>query len=218
METMFAQSIRFLHDKPDVLLAAFNGQLYLVAVSSALTTILGVSLAIVIHRLPRLRQPVLKTAGVLYTIPILALFGLLIPLLGIGDFPALVALVIYGILPVLYNTRSGLADIDPAIIEAARGMGAGGWQLLWRVELPLAFPKIIAGIRTSVVMNISVATFAVFIGAGGLGTVILQGIRTFHDGMLLTGTLLVAITAVTAERALSWLERRAARSINGTPD
>ena len=128
------------------------------------------------------------------------------------------ALVIDGILPVLYNTRSGLADIDPAIIEAARGMGAGGWQLLWRVELPLAFPKIIAGIRTSVVMNISVATFAVFIGAGGLGTVILQGIRTFHDGMLLTGTLLVAITAVTAERALSWLERRAARSINGTPD
>lgn len=215
MESVFSQALHFLQDRPEVLLEAFNRQLYLVFVSSLLTTLAGVPLGVAIHRLPALRQPVLKIAGTLYTIPILALFGLLIPLLGIGDFPALVALVIYGILPVLYNTRAGLADIDPAVIEAARGMGAGNGQLLWKIELPLAFPKIIAGIRTSVVMNISVATFAVFIGAGGLGTVILQGIRTAHDGMLLTGTLLVALTAVTAERGLGWLQAKADRAIKG---
>jgi len=218
MESITAQTLRFLHDKPGVLLDAFNSQLYLVLVSSLLTTVIGVSLGVAIHRLPGLRQPILKIAGTLYTIPILALFGLLIPLLGIGNFPALVALVIYGILPVLYNTRAGLADIDPAVIEAAQGMGACSWQLLRKVELPLAFPKIIAGIRTSVVMNISVATFAVFIGAGGLGTIILQGIRTSQDGMLLSGTLLVALTAVTAERGLGWLQTRATQAIKGKVD
>ena len=104
------------------------------------------------------------------------------------------------------------------MIEAAQGMGACSWQLLRKVELPLAFPKIIAGIRTSVVMNISVATFAVFIGAGGLGTIILQGIRTSQDGMLLSGTLLVALTAVTAERGLGWLQTRATQAIKGKAD
>ncbi|MDR3589415.1 MAG: ABC transporter permease [Negativicutes bacterium] len=218
MESVMEQALHFLHDKPDVLLAALGSQLYLVAVSSLLTTVIGVPLGVAIHRLPSLRQPVLKIAGTLYTIPILALFGLLIPVLGIGTFPALIALVIYGIMPVLYNTRTGLADIDPAIVEAAQGMGACSRQLLVKVELPLAFPKIIAGIRTSVVMNISVATFAVFIGGGGLGTIILQGIRTAHDGMLLCGTLLVALTAVGAERGLGWLQSRVARTVKGNSD
>ena len=126
----------------------------------------------------------------------------------IGQTPALVALVMYGMLPVLHNTYAGLRDVDPAVRQAARGMGADARQMLLLVELPLALPKIVAGVRTMVVMNISVSTFAVFIGAGGLGAIILQGIRTFHDGMLLAGTLLTALLAMTAEQLLKWLERK----------
>ena len=195
--------------KSDVLWAAFWQQCQLVFLSGILTLGLGLCVAIYMARSPKLARVLLKIAGTLYTIPILATFALLIPLLGIGQLPALVALVMYGMLPILHNTYAGLRDVDPAVREAATGMGASDRQLLWLVELPLALPKIIAGVRTMVVMNISVSTFAVFIGAGGLGTIILQGIRTFHDGMLLAGTLLTAFMAISAEQFLQWAEKKA---------
>ncbi|MBP2639548.1 MAG: opuCB1 [Firmicutes bacterium] len=194
--------------KYDVLLSALEFQLYLVMLSSLITIAVGVSAGILMTRFPGMAGPILKIASTLYTIPILAMFALLIPLFGIGELPAIIALVIYGLLPILHNTYAGIKCIDPSIVEAAQGMGASEWQLLKRVEIPLALPKIVAGIRTSVVMNISVATFAVFIGAGGLGTIILQGIRTFHEGMLIAGTILVALVAVIFERLLNWLENR----------
>jgi osmoprotectant transport system permease protein len=198
----------YVTTKYDVLWTAFWLQCQLVFLSSAITLALGLCAGVYMAHRPKTAGVVLKIAGTLYTIPILATFALLIPLLGIGQTPALVALVMYGMLPVLHNTCVGLRDVDSAAREAATGMGASDRQLLFLVELPLALPKIIAGIRTMVVMNISVSTFAVFIGAGGLGTIILQGIRTFHDGMLLAGTLLTALMAISAEQFLQWVEKK----------
>ena len=198
----------YVGGKYDVLLTALWQQCQLVLFASAITLLLGVGVGVWMGRRPRLARILLRIAGTLYTIPILATFALLIPLLGIGQTPALVALIMYGMLPVLHNTYAGLRDVDPAVREAARGMGADARQMLLLVELPLALPKIVAGVRTMVVMNISVSTFAVFVGAGGLGAIILQGIRTFHDGMLLAGTLLTALLAMTAEQLLKWLEQK----------
>jgi osmoprotectant transport system permease protein len=212
---VFIEALRFSLDKYDVLLAALGVQFYLVFLSSILTIGIGMPLGITLHQAPRLRNIILKITGTLYTIPILAMFGLLIPIFGIGTQPALIALTIYGLLPILQNTYVGIAEVSPAVKEAARGMGASNWQILREVELPLAAPIIIAGIRTSVVMNISVATFAVFIGAGGMGTVIMQGMRTFQDGMLIAGTLLVAMTTVLTERILNWVQNRVAKNVRG---
>ena len=197
----------YVGGKYDVLLTALWQQCQLVLFASVITLLLGVGVGVWMGRRPRLARILLRIAGTLYTIPILATFALLIPLLGIGQTPALVALIMYGMLPVLHNTYAGLRDVDPAVREA-RGMGADARQMLLLVELPLALPKIVAGVRTMVVMNISVSTFAVFVGAGGLGAIILQGIRTFHDGMLLAGTLLTALLAMTAEQLLKWLEQK----------
>lgn len=199
----------YVTTKYDVLWAAFWVQGQLVFLASAVTLVLGVCVGIWMTRRPKIAGLLLRIAGTLYTIPILATFALLIPLLGIGRTPALVALVMYGMLPVLHNTYAGLRDVDPAVREAAKGMGADSRQQLFLVELPLALPKIIAGVRTMVVLNVSVSTFAVFIGAGGLGSIILQGIRTFHDGMLLAGTALTALMAISAEQFLQWVEKKA---------
>ncbi len=199
----------YVTTKYDLLWTAFWVQSQLVFLASAVTLVLGVCVGIWMARRPKVAGLLLRIAGTLYTIPILATFALLIPLLGIGQTPALVALVMYGMLPVLHNTYAGLRDVDPAVREAAMGMGADARQLLFLVELPLALPKIIAGVRTMVVLNVSVSTFAVFIGAGGLGAIILQGIRTFHDGMLLAGTALTALMAITAEQLLQWVEKKA---------
>jgi len=188
-------------------------QLHLVLLASIATIVVGVPVGILVSGNRLARNIVLKVSGILYTIPILAMFGLLIPLFGIGNEPALIALTIYGILPILQNTTIGIAEVSPHVLEAARGMGASDAQLLFKIKLPLALPAIMAGIRTSVVMNISVATFAVFIGAGGLGTVIMQGIRTFQNGMLIPATVLVALIAMAAERLLAFLEKGVARNV-----
>jgi osmoprotectant transport system permease protein len=202
------QFIGYIATKYDVLWTAFWLQCQLVILASVITLALGLSVGVFMASRPKVARIVLKIAGTLYTIPILATFALLIPLLGIGKTPALAALVMYGLLPILHNTCIGLREVDPAAREAALGMGSSGRQLLFLVEFPLALPKIIAGVRTMVVMNISVSTFAVFVGAGGLGTIILQGIRTFHDGMLLAGTLLTALMAISAEQFLQWVEKK----------
>lgn len=212
-ENVFAECWRYMSTKQDVIWSAMKTQIYLTVVASLITTGVGVPLGIVAQRIPRLRVPVIGGAGVLYTIPILAMFGFLIPLMGIGNKTAMVALVIYGVLPILQNTYTGINEVNPFIKEAAKGMGASSSQMLFKVEIPMALPVILAGIRTSVVMNVSVATFAVFIGAGGMGTIIVQGMRTYNSGMLLAGTLLVAILAVLVDRTLGALQARLKRSV-----
>lgn len=188
------------------ILAAFGQHLVLVAEGSAVAVALGFLLGIPLSRSPRLRKLVIGVSGILSTIPIIALFGILITLLGIGSRSVIVALVIYSILPVLQNTTAGLSEVGAAEREAALGMGASPLQLLLRVELPLAFPVIFAGIRVSIVMNFSIATYAIFIGGGGMGTIIMQGLRTYNDSKLLVGTLLVAAGTIALDRLIGRLE------------
>lgn len=203
--------VGYVTTKHELLLEALWVQCRLVLFAGTFTALAGVIVGAWMTRRPRLARVVLKVAGTLYTIPILATFVLLIPLVGIGEKTAVIALVIHGILPVLQNTYAGIRDVDPAAREVARGMGATDTQLLFWVEFPLALPKIIAGLRTMLVMSVSVSTFAVFVGAGGLGTIIMQGLRTFHEGMLLAGTLLTALLAMTVELSMQWVEKRVGR-------
>ncbi len=204
---LWANVWNYIVSKSDFWISMLGSHVKLVVLASCIVIVLGIPIGILISRHRSLRDPVLGFIGVLYTIPILGLFGFLIPLMGIGLKPALIALTIYGILPVIRNACVGIENVSPAVKEAAIGMGANRLQLLFRVELPLAFPVIFAGIRTAIVMNFSVATYAVFIGAAGMGTIILVGMRTFNDGMLVAGTILLAVTTVLLDRLLGWLEK-----------
>lgn len=199
-----------LTHRPEVL-AATREHLFLVLVSMAIAAAIGVPLGMVIIGHPRLRAFALAIASILQTIPSLALFGFLIPLPfvgGIGAHTAIVALVLYALLPILRNTYVGLTSVDPAILEAAEGMGMTEQQILFRVRLPLASSVIMAGIRTAAVITIGVATIAAAIGAGGLGTFIFRGVAMVSDAVILAGAVPAAILALLADFLLGLLERR----------
>jgi osmoprotectant transport system permease protein len=187
--------------------SSLASQILLVVYGSTAAIALGLFLGVLVSRNEKSKALVLGVAGVLSTVPILALFGILITLTGIGTRPAVIALVIYGLLPVLRNTAVGLEQVPKAEREAAIGMGASPVQLLFKVELPLAMPVIFAGARVSIVMNFSVATYAVFIGGGGMGTIIMQGLRTYNDGKLFVGTIVVAVATILLDRIIGSLER-----------
>jgi osmoprotectant transport system permease protein len=183
----------------------------LVGVSMLIAILIGVPLGMLIVRNRRLRVVALGAASVLQTIPSLALFGFLIPipfLGGIGRRTAIVALVLYALLPILRNTFVGLTGIDPAVLEAAEAMGMSEAQILWRVRLPLALSVIMAGIRTATVITIGVATIAAAIGAGGLGTFIFRGVAMVDDAVILAGAIPAALLALLADGALGLLEKR----------
>jgi osmoprotectant transport system permease protein len=185
--------------------------LLLVVISTALAVCVGVPLGLALARRPRLARPVLGFAGVVQTIPSLALFGLLIPLPllgGIGARTAIVALVVYALLPILRNTYAGIRSVDPAIVEAATGLGMTTGQRLWLVELPLALPVVLAGVRIATVVSIGLATIAAAIGAGGLGVLIYRGIATVDNRLILAGALPAAVLALAADGLLGWIERR----------
>jgi osmoprotectant transport system permease protein len=173
----------------------------------AISTVIGVTAGILLSRIRVLAAPVIGLAGILYTIPSLALFGLLIPLMGIGIRPAVLALVLYAQLVLIRNTLVGIRSVDPAALEAARGMGMRGRQLLLLVELPLALPVVMAGIRTTAVMNIGIAAIAAYIGAGGLGTLIFQGISRADSVLILAGALPVSALALATDGILAAVER-----------
>jgi osmoprotectant transport system permease protein len=152
---------------------------------------------------------VLTLVGAIQTVTSLALLGLLLPLLGIGEKPALLALFLYALLPIVRNTYAGLGSVDSAALEAARGMGMTPAQILRKVSLPLALPVVMGGIRTATVINIGVATLAALIGAGGLGEFIFRGIAMVDTKMVLMGALPAALLALVLDGLLSVLERRA---------
>ncbi len=176
-------------------------------IAVGLAVALGVPLGILITRWRWLYSPVLAVTGVLYTIPSLALFAFLLPMLGLGVRPTIVALVLYSQLAIVRNTAVGINNVDRAIIEAATGMGMTNAQILRMVELPLALPVIMAGVRTVTVMDIGVATIAAYIGAGGLGVLIFQGITSVYPDKILAGALPVALLALLADYLLARLER-----------
>jgi osmoprotectant transport system permease protein len=185
--------------------------LELVLISMALAVAIAIPLGILIVQRPALRTVALGVASVFQTIPSLALFGFLIPIPfigGIGKRTAIVALVLYALLPILRNTYVGLTGIDRAVLEAATAMGMTPWQVMWRVRLPLALSVILAGIRTATVITIGVATIAAAIGAGGLGTFIFRGVAMVSDAVILAGAIPAALLALVADGLLGVLEKR----------
>jgi osmoprotectant transport system permease protein len=187
--------------------------LYLVAASTSVAVVIGLPLGVLLTRRPAWRGPVLGVANVFQTIPSLALFGFLIPLPfigGIGARTAIVALVVYALLPIVRNTYTGIAGVDPAVREAGRGMGMTDAELLRMVELPLAAGVILAGIRVATVVSVGTATIAAAIGAGGLGVYIFRGVAMVNDVLILAGALPAALLALLADGALGLVERRLA--------
>ena len=182
-------------------------------ISIALAALIGLSLGIAIATWRRGAKPVLALVNFVYTIPSIALFGFLIPITGIGDPTAIVALTVYALLPMVRNTYTGLTTIDPAIIEAARGMGSTDRQLLYRIELPLAAPVIMSGIRNMATMTIALAGIATFIGAGGLGVAIFRGITTYNLAMTLAGSVLIALLAIVVDLLLGLAEKSTRRHL-----
>lgn len=184
----------------------------LVSVAVGMAVLIGVPIGIVITQHQRLASVVLYAASVMITIPSIALFGLMIPLLspigyGVGAVPAMVAVLLYSLLPIIRNTHSAINAIDPSLREAARGMGMRPLQRLRMVEIPLAIPVIMAGIRIAVVMNIGVMTIATYIGAGGLGDFISNGIAQTDRLQLVTGAIAVSVLAVVADYVLAAVQK-----------
>ncbi|WP_323073850.1 ABC transporter permease [Mycetohabitans endofungorum] len=186
--------------------------LALVGTAVGCAILVGVPLGILINRCAWLAGPLLGCATIVLTLPSIALFGLMIPLLsrwgvGIGPAPAIVAVFLYSLLPIMRNTYLALRNVDPSIREAGTGIGMTRWQRLWLVELPLAVPVIIGGVRTAVVMNIGVMTIAAVIGAGGLGELVLRAISQSNMTRLVIGAVLVSMLAIVADLLLHALQR-----------
>lgn len=176
-------------------------------ISIVAASIIGLSLGISISHYRRSSGIVIGLTNFIYTIPSIALFGFLIPFSGIGDTTAIIALTVYALLPMVRNTYTGITGIDREIIEAARGMGSTSFQILYKIQLPLAFPVILSGLRNMVVMTIALAGIAAFIGAGGLGVAIYRGITTNNGVMTVAGSLLIAILALLTDWAVGRYER-----------
>ncbi len=205
---MLALNFLLTHPREVVTLTAEH--LWLVSVSMLLAIVIGVPLGILLTRRPKWKALVLGSTNVIQTIPSLALFGLLLPLPWLGaraDRLAIIALALYALLPVVRNTNVGIAGLSPPVREAAVAMGLTSSQLLWQVELPLALPVMIAGIRVAAVITIGVATIAAAIGAGGLGEFIFRGIAMVDNGVILAGAIPAAIMALLADLLLSGVEK-----------
>lgn len=185
--------------------------LWLVCVSTVLAVLIGIPLGILITRRPALNKPVLGGANIIQTIPSLALFGFLLPAPWFGeraDRMAVLALTLYALLPLIRNTYTGIKGVDPAVIEAGRGMGMTDRQLLFQVQLPLALGVIIAGVRVAAVISVGLATIAAAIGAGGLGEYIFRGLAMVSDQVILAGAIPAALLALFADFSLGLLEKR----------
>jgi osmoprotectant transport system permease protein len=183
--------------------------LYLSFTSILLALIISIPLGIYLSRKKKMADSVIGITAVFQTIPSLALFGFLIPILGTGGITAITALTIYALLPVLRNTYTGIVGVDESVIEAGKGMGMTNSQILTKIELPLAFPFIMAGVRTATVLTVGIATLATFVGAGGLGEIIYRGLASWNNALVLAGAIPAAILAILFDYALKRVEKLA---------
>ncbi len=193
----------------------FAQHLRLTGISLILSLVIAMPLGYLIYRISWLRGPVLAVLGVIYTIPSLSLLVLLIPLFGLGTLPAVIALVAYAQLVLVRNWLAGLVGINPAVIEAAQGMGMNAWQRFCLVELPLALPLLLAGIRLASISIIGIGTIAAFINAGGLGNLLFQGVTTSNYSKILAGSISVSVLALGINLIIRFFERRAEERISG---
>jgi osmoprotectant transport system permease protein len=205
--------MQFFSQQRGEILSRTLEHLWLVAAAMFFAVLIGLPLGIVLARRRILRRWILGSANVIQTIPSLALFGFLIPVPfigGIGASTAIVALALYALLPILRNTYTGIAGVDPAVLESARAMGMTSRQTLWQVELPLSAGVILAGVRTATVITIGMATIAAAIGAGGLGVFIFRGVAMASNAVILAGAIPAALLALAADLLLGLVERRLA--------
>lgn len=203
--------LSFLLERRSELAAMTAEHVLLVLVATGLAVVIGVPVGVVLTRRPALARPVIGFASVMQTVPSLALFGFLIPipfLGGIGNRTAIVALLLYALLPILRNTYTGILNVDRTVIEAGRGMGMTDFELLRFIEIPLALPIVIAGIRIATVLSVGLATIAAAIGAGGLGNYIFRGLSMVDHRLILAGAIPAALLAIVADALLGSLERK----------
>ncbi len=201
------QFLNFIQDPTNDYLGHTIDYLKVCSLSIFVAIIIGVTLGALVSRNPLLAFLALNASGLLRAIPIIAVLILFVPYFGIGLEPATIALIVIGIPPILLNTYTGIRGIDQATIEAAKGMGMTTMQIATRIQAPLVTPLVAAGIRTSAVQIIATATLAAFIGAGGFGDYIVDGLNTFNNTELIVGAVSVAILAVLVEVFMSWLQR-----------
>lgn len=178
----------------------------LTILSVSVAMILGIPLGILICYIPRASQPVLGVANLVQAIPSMALLGFMIPFLGIGTTPAVVAVILYSLLPIIKNTYTGISNINQQTVEAARGIGLTRFQVLWKVQIPLALPVIMAGVRISAVTAVGLMTIAAFIGAGGLGYLVFSGIRTVNNNQILAGAIPACLLALGVDAFVAMIE------------
>ena len=173
----------------------------------AIVTVIGIPVGVLIAGKRILSTVVMSIVNVVYTIPSIALFGFLVAITGVGDKSAIIAIVIYGFLPIIRNTLAGIQNVDKGVLKTATAMGSTKWQLLYKIELPLALPIIFSGFRSMVVMVIAMTGIASFIGAGGLGVAIWRGITTYKAELTLAGSFLVALLAIVADLLMGFVEK-----------
>lgn len=198
----------FLMEKGGELIARTGEHIFISAVALGLGVLFAVPLGILLTRTKRTASIVIGLASALQTVPSLALLALMIPIFGVGRFPAIVALFIYSLLPILRNTYIGIKSVDPDYKDAAKGMGMTNTQSIFTVELPIAIPTIMSGIRLAAVYVVAWATLASYIGAGGLGDFIFSGLNLYRADLIFGGTIPVALIALAADFSLGLLEKK----------
>lgn len=207
--------MNYLFNNFDVVVKLFLEHLQLTLAVVIFSLLIGVPLGLLLSRIRWLRGPVMSVLGIIYTIPSLSFFVLLIPIFGLGTRPAIIALTAYAQLLLIRNWLVGLTTIDPAILEAARGMGLNEWQRFWQIEFPLALPMLLAGIRLVALSSIGIGTIAAFINAGGLGVLLFQGVITANYDKIFTGALAVTVLSFAANYFIRYLEQQAEFRIYG---
>ena len=209
--------IDYLRNHEGTVLALFAQHIQLSGTALGIAILIALPLGLLIARYTFLYTPIMGLLGAAYTVPSLALFAILVPIVGIGFTNALIALVIYAQFVLVRNVATGLRGVDPAIIEAARGMGMSGAQILWRVELPLALPVIVAGVRIATVTVIGVTAIATYIAAGGLGNLLSEGVSSAYNEEIEAGVLAIIALALLADIILRIIETAAARRSGRAP-
>lgn len=203
---LLKEILQIYMERREWFLELFGEHLKIAGIAIVLAGIMGLLLGIFIAEKEFMAPVILTLANIFYTIPSISLLGILIPFTGIGDKTAIIALTLYGLMPMIRNTYTGICGVSQEIIQAARGMGSTDIQILWRIKLPLALGVILAGVRNMVVMTLSVTAIAAFIGAGGLGVAIYRGITIYNPALTFAGSVLIALLALIADLLLGILE------------
>lgn len=204
---MLTEIVEVIQERWDFFLGLLLEHIQISAVAIVIAMVIGLTVGILISEYRGSSKVVMGIINFIYTIPSISLLGFLIPLSGVGDTTAIIALTVYALLPMVRNTYTGLTNVDPLLLEAAEGMGSTRLQILTKVKLPLAMPVIVSGIRNMAVMTIALSGISSFIGAGGLGVAIYRGITTNNMALTFVGSLLIAILAVTVDFLIGQLEK-----------